>query len=150
MDKRTTAVLAAGILVTLLLFFINIYLAGMVFILVVVIVMSLMIMQDTTFRPLVNVRLKDDAKAIILTNGGNSPAVKIHVALVPMNIEYDVGSLAVDGSHEYPLPAMVTDVKAVITFENEKGQPFFHSQKLSASGEEWEPLKPMIPVFGWK
>ena len=150
MDKRTTAVLAAGILVTLLLFFINIYLAGIALIILVAIIMSLMIMQDTTFRPQVDVRLKDDAKAIILTNGGNSPAVKIHVALVPMNIEYDVGSLAVDASHEYPLPAMVTDVKAVITFENEKGQPFSNSQKISASGEEWEPLKPMIPVFGWK
>ena len=150
MDKRTTAVLAAGILVTLLLFFINIYLAGIALIILVAIIMSLMIMQDTTFRPQVDVRLKDDAKAIILTNGGNSPAVKIHVALVPMNIEYDVGSLAVDASHEYPLPAMVADVKTVITFENEKGQPFSHSQKLSASGEEWEPLKPMIPVFGWK
>ena len=150
MDKRTTAVLAAGILVTLLLFFINIYLAGIAIIILVAIIMTLMIMQDTTCRPEVDVRLKDDAKAIILTNGGNSPAVKIHVALVPMNIEYDVGSLAVDASHEYPLPAMVTDVKAVITFENEKGQPYSHSQKLSASGEEWEPLKPMIPVFGWK
>jgi hypothetical protein len=150
MDKRTTAVLAAGILVTLLLFFINIYLAGIALIILIAIIMTLMIMQDTTCRPEVGVRLKDDAKAIILTNGGNSPAVKIHVALVPMNIEYDVGSLAADASHEYPLPAMVTDVKAVITFENEKGQPFSHSQKLSASGEEWEPLKPMIPVFGWK
>lgn len=150
MDKRITAVLVAGILVTLLLLFINIYLAGIAFIILVAIIMTLMIMQDTTFRPEVNVRLKDDAKAIILTNGGNSPAVKIHVALVPMNIEYDVGSLAVDASHEYPLPAMATEVKAVITFENEKDQQFSHSQKLSASGEEWEPLKPMIPVFGWK
>lgn len=150
MDKRTTAVLAAGILVTLLLFFVNIYLAGIALIILVAIMMSLMIMQDTTFRPQVDVRLKDDAKAIILANGGNSPAVNIHVALVPMNIEYEVDSLAVDASHEYPLPAMVTDVKVVITFKNERGQPFSHSQKLSASGEEWEPLKPMIPVFGWK
>ncbi|RPI37603.1 MAG: hypothetical protein EHM53_10380 [Methanoregulaceae archaeon] len=150
MDKRTTAVLAAGILVTLLLLFINLYLAGIALIILVAIIMTLLIMQDTAFRPQVDVRLKDDAKAIILTNGGNSPAVKIHIALVPMNIEYDVGSLAVDASHEYPLPAMVTEVKAVITFENGNGQPFSHSQKLSASGEEWEPLKPMVPVFGWK
>jgi len=150
MDKRTTAVLVAGILVTLLLLFINIYLAGIAFIILVAILMSLIIMQDTKFRPQVDVRLSDDAKAILLTNGGNSPAVKIHVALVPMNIEYDVGSLAVDALHEYSLPAMVSDVKAVITYENEKGQPFSHSQKLSASGEEWEPLKPVVPVFGWK
>lgn len=150
MDKRTTAVLAAGLLVTLLLLFVDIYLAGIAIILLVVIVMSLMIMQDSTFSPQVDVRLREDAKAIVLTNGGNSPASKIHVALVPMNIEYDVDSLAVDASHEYPLPSMLAEVKVVVSYTNEKGQLFSHSQKLSAAGEEFEPLKPMIPVFGWK
>jgi len=150
MDKRTTAVLAAGILVTLLLYFVNIYLAGMVLILVVVIVMSLMIMQDSTFLPQIDVRLRDDAKAVVLTNTGNSPALNIHIALVPMNIEYDVASLAVDESHEYPFSTMLATVKVVVTYENEKGQPFSHSRNLSATGEDWEPLKPMVPVFGWK
>lgn len=150
MDKRITAVLAAGILVTLLLSFVSIYLAGIAFILLIVIVMSLMIMQDTTFLPQVDVRLREDAKAVVLTNAGNSPALRIHVALVPMDIEYDVDSLAVDESHEYPLSSMIVEVKVVVTFSNEKGQSYSHSQKLSASGEEFEPLKPMFPVFGWK
>jgi hypothetical protein len=150
MNKTTTAVLAAGILVTLLLVFVSIYLAGIAFIIFVVIVMSLVIMQDTTFLPQVDVKLREDAKAIVLTNAGNSPAVKIHVALVPINIEYDVASLAVDESHQYPLSSMIADVKAVITFSNEKGQSFSSSFLLSASGEEFEPLKPMFPIFRWK
>jgi hypothetical protein len=150
MDKKITAVLAAGILVTLLLFFVSIYLAGIVFILLVALVMSLMIMQDTMFRPHIDARLREDAKAIVLTNGGNSPALKIHVTLVPMNIEYNVNSLAVDESYEYTFPTMLTEVRVVVTFENEKGQPFSNSQKLSASGDEFDPLKPVIPVFGWK
>jgi hypothetical protein len=150
MNKTTTAVLAAGILVTLLLVFVSIYLAGIAFIILVVIVMSLVIMQDTTFLPQVDVKLREDAKAIVLTNAGNSPAVKIHVALVPINIEYDVASLAVDESHQYPLSSMIADVKAVITFSNEKGQSFSSSFLLSASGEEFEPLKPMFPIFRWK
>jgi hypothetical protein len=150
MDKKTTGVLAGGILVTILLFFVSIYLAGIAFIILVTVVMSLMIMQDTTFLPQVIVRLREDAKAVVLTNGGNSPALRIHVALVPLNIEYDVDSLAVDASHEYPLSSMIAEVKAVITFTSEKGQQFSYSHKLSSSGEEFEPLKPMIPVFGWK
>ena len=150
MDKTTTAILAAGILVTLLLFFVNIYLAGIAFIILIVIVMSLMIMQDSTFLPQVDVRLREDAKAIVLINTGNSPAIKIHVALVPMNIEYDVATLAVDESQEYLLSSMIDTVKAVITFSNEKGQSFSSSYILCASGEEFEPLKPMFPVFGWK
>jgi hypothetical protein len=109
-----------------------------------------MIMQDTTFLPQVNVRLREDAKAIVLTNAGNSPALRIHVALIPMDIEYDVESLAVDESHEYPLASMIDKVKAVIEFSNEKGQSFSSSTVLSASGEEFDPMKPMFPVFGWK
>jgi hypothetical protein len=111
--------------------------------------MSLMIMQDTTFLPQVDAKLREDAKAIVLTNTGNSPALTIHVALVPLDIEYDIASLAVDESHEYPFLSMVTEVKAVITFSNEKGRSYSESHKLSAS-EEFEPLKPMFPVFGWK
>jgi hypothetical protein len=112
--------------------------------------MSLLIMQDTTFRPQVDVRLREDAKAIVLTNAGNSAAVGIHVALVPMNIEYDVATIAVDKTHEYPLASMIPEVKAVVTYTNEKGQSFSLTKRLSASGEEYDPLKPMIPVFGWK
>ncbi|HSQ94147.1 MAG TPA: hypothetical protein VLL74_07630 [Methanoregula sp.] len=150
MDTKITGVLIAGVLVAICLFFlVDIYLAGIVLILTVVLVMSLMIMQDSTFLPQINVRLREDAKAIVLTNAGNSPAVKIHVALVPLDIEYDVPSLAADASHEYPLASMLAEVKAVITFENEKGQPFSLTHHLSASAE-FDPLKPMIPVFGWK
>lgn len=150
MDKRIIAVIAAGLLITLLLLFVDINLAGIAFIILVVIVMSLMIMQDSTFLPQIDARLRDDAKAIVLTNGGNSPARKIHVALVPMNIEYDIASLAMEESHEYPLSAMLADVKVVVTYENEKGQRFSLSKNLSSTGEEFDPLKPMVPVFGWK
>jgi hypothetical protein len=150
MDKKITAVLAVGILVTVLVYFIDIYLAGIAVIILVAIVMSLLIMQDTTFRPQVNVKLREDAKAVVLTNAGNSPALRIHVVLVPMNIEYDVDSLAVDQVHEYPLPSMVADVKAITTYANETGQQYSQTRRLSASEEEFEPLKPMIPVFGWK
>ncbi|MFA5266980.1 MAG: hypothetical protein WC379_03335 [Methanoregula sp.] len=150
MDKKITAVLAAGILVTILLYFIDIYLAGIAFIILVAIVMSLLIMRDTAFLPQVDVKLREDAKAIVLSNTGNSPALKIHVALVPMNIEYTVDSLAEDQAHEYLLPSMVAEVKAVITYTNENGQQFSHTRRLSASEEEFDPLKPMIPVFGWK
>lgn len=150
MDKRITVVLAAGILACILLYFVSIYLAGIAIIIVAAIVMSLMIMQDTAFRPQVDVRLREDAKAVVIRNAGNSPALRIHVALVPMNIEYDVASLAVDEVHEYPLSSMIAEVKAVITYTNEKGLPFSHSEKLSASEEAFEPLKPMIPLFSWK
>ncbi len=150
MDKRITAVLAAGILVCALLYFVSIYLAGTAIIIVIAIVMSLMIMQDTTFRPQVEVRLREDAKAVVLRNAGNSPALRIHVALVPMDIEYDVASLAVDEVHEYPVSSMISEVKAVITYANEKGLSFSRSEKLSASEEAFEPLKPMIPLFGYK
>jgi hypothetical protein len=150
MDKKTIIILAAGIFLSILLAFISIYLAGIALILTIVVGMSLMIMQDTLFLPGIVVTLKDDARGIILTNAGNSPAVKIHVSLVPMNTEYDLPALGVDESHEYPLATMIQEVKVVVRYENENGQPFSHSAKLSAYGNEFEPLKPVIPLFKWK
>lgn len=150
MDRRISLVLAAGIMGTLLLVTVSIYLAGIAIIIVAAIVMSLLIMQDSAFLPQVDVRLREDAKAVVLVNKGNSPAEAIHVALVPLNIEYDVTSLAVDQSHEYALPSMIAEVKAVVTYANAKGRAFSLVRNLSATGEAFDPLKPALPIFGWK
>jgi hypothetical protein len=149
MDKKITGLLIAGLLVTILLFFISIYLAGIAFILLIVILMSLFIMQDSKFLPDAEALLRDDAKAVIIRNNGNSPALKVHVALVPFNIEYDIPFLDADASFEYPLSAMVENVKVVLTFENEQQKEFSRTCMLSASGE-FDPFKPMIPLFKWK
>ena len=150
MNKKSQAVLVAGIAVTLLLLAVNIYAAGIAFILFITIFMSMQIMQDTFSMPNVSASLAEDAKSIVLKNSGNSPALKIHVALVPMNTEYDVPFLAVDATHTFPLPSMVQEIKAVVTFENEDKASFSRTYPLSSLGGEFDPFKPMIPVFKWK
>ena len=120
MDKKSQIVLVIGIAITILLLLINIYLAGIVFILVITLFMLLHIMQEHLSLPDVEAGLTEDARSIILKNSGNSTAFHIHVALVPMNTEYDVPCLAVDESHTYPLASMIQEVKVVVTFENEK------------------------------
>jgi len=150
MEKNVTLLLILGSLITLILLFVNIYLAGIAVILIITLLMSLMIMQDTVGRPDIDVHLRDDAKAIELTNKGNARAVAIHGALVPMNIEFDIPSLDVDATYEYPLHAMVEEVKVAITFKNEAGNQFSKTAKLSSLEEEQDLLKPMIPVFKWK
>jgi hypothetical protein len=150
MERNAKILLVAGLLITLLLVFINIYLAGIVFILFITILMSLQIMQDTAGIPDIAVHLRDDAKAIILINKGNARAVKIHGSLVPLNIEFDTPALEVDSTFEYPLTAMVEEVKIVVTYQNENERPFSKSAKLSALEEEQDLLRPMIPVFKWK
>jgi hypothetical protein len=150
MERNSIILLVAGLLITLLLIFINIYLAGIVFILLITILMSLQIMQDTAGIPDIAVHLRDDAKAILLTNKGNARAVKIHGSLVPLNIEFDIPSLDEDATFEFPLNSMVEEVKVAITYKNEKGSPFSKSTMLSSLEEEPDLLKPMIPVFKWK
>ena len=150
MDKRSQIVLVLGIAITILLLLFNIYLAGIVFILVITIVMLLQIMQDHLSLPDVEAGLAEDAKSIILRNSGNSDAFHIHVALVPMDTEYDVPSLAVDESHTHPLDAMIEEVKVVVTFENEEKGTFSQTYALSALGNQYDPFKPMIPLFRWK
>jgi uncharacterized protein (DUF58 family) len=150
MDRKIQLLLVSGIVITLIVFLINIYVAGVVFIILVALLMSLAIMQDSTFLPAVTAELREDAKAVVIRNTGNATAVKIHVALVPLNAEYDLAALDVDQAHEYPLEKMIEEVKVVVSFENEKGGTFSHAYQLSAYGSGDDPLKPMIPLFNWK
>lgn len=150
MDRKLQILLAAGVIITLIAFLFDIYAGGIVFIIVAALIMSVFIMQDSTFHPDVIAELSDDAKAIVLRNTGNAPALKIHVALVPENVEYDIPSLGVEESHHHAIGTMLEEVKVVVTFENEREVPFTRSFRLSALGENYDPLKPMIPLFKWK
>ena len=150
MDRKLQILLVAGILITILSLLVSIYLAGFVFILLVAAVMSLMIMQDSTSLPDLVAELSEDAKAVVIRNSGNAVATKIHVALVPANIEFDLPFLAVEATHLHPVGQMIEEVKVVIRFENEQGTTFSRTYHLSSTGDSFEPLKPMIPLFGWK
>jgi hypothetical protein len=150
MEKNTKILLVLGALITVVLLFINIFLGGIAGVIFIAIVMSLLIMQDTTGIPEIAAKLRDDAKAIILTNTGNARAEKIHVALVPVNIEFDISSLEVDSSYEFSLNAMVENIKFTITYQNENGRLFSRSSKLSVFDDEPDILKPVLPMFKWK
>jgi hypothetical protein len=150
MEKNTMILLVPGVLMTIVLYFINPYVAGIVCVMLITLLMSLRIMQDTTGIPEIVPTLRDDAKAIILTNTGNARAEKIHVALVPLNIEFDIPSLEAESSYEFSLDAMVEGIKIAVTYQNENSRLFSRSSKLSAFEEEPDLLKPMIPIFKWK
>jgi hypothetical protein len=150
MDKRIQVILVLGIIITIVSAFLDLYLAGIVGMIFIAIIMSLMIMQDTTGIPEVVVKLSDEAKSIILTNTGNARAEKIHVALVPGNVEFDIAFLDVDSAYEYSLGSMVQEIKIKITYSNENGRLFSSSKKVSVFDEEPDLLKPMVPMFKWK
>ena len=150
MDKRIQVILVLGIIITIISAFLDMYLAGIVGVIFIAIIMSLIIMQDTTGIPEVVVKLSDEAKSIILTNTGNARAENIHVTLIPSNVEFDVPSLDVDTSYEYPLGSMVQEIKIRITWSNENKRPFSSSKKLSVFDEEPDFLRPMVPMFKWK
>jgi len=150
MDKRIQIILVLGIIVTIISAFLDMYLAGIVGMIFIAIVMSLMIMQDTTGIPEIVVKLGDEAKSIILTNNGNARAENIHVTLIPSNREFDIASLDVDSVYEYFLGAMVQEIKINITYSNENKRFFSSSKKLSVFDEEPDLLRPLIPMFKWK
>jgi len=150
MDQKTVLLLVAGLIVTAVAFAFSIYAGGIVFIILAAIVMTRLIMQDTLCLPDVVAELRDDAREIIIRNAGNAAAKKIHVALVPENIEFDIESLRPDMSASHPLEKMIGNARAVVTFENEKGEKFSRTYHVSSDGSSYDPLKPMIPLFGWK
>jgi len=150
MDQKTGILIVAGLLITVIVFFINIYAAGIIFVILIALVMTLLIMQDSAFLPDIVAELNPDAKAITLRNSGNAVAHRIHVALVPENIEFDLDSLQPDAVSVYSLEKMIHEVKLVVTFENDKNNIFTRTWQLSSTGESYDPLRPMIPLFRWK
>lgn len=150
MDKKINILIILGILITIAAAFYDIYLGGIVGMIFVAVIMSLMIMQDTTGIPEIVPKLTDDGKGIILSNTGNARAENIQVTLVPNNIEFDIATLDVDASYEYSLGTMVQEIKTRITYSNENRRLFSSSKKLSVFEEDPDLLKPMIPMFKWK
>jgi hypothetical protein len=108
-------------------------------------------MGETENLPQVACRLSEDAKRVVLVNQGNDVALRIHVTLVPLDREFDLPELPVDGRHEFPLPGMIAEAKALVSYENGAGRRFSRSFQLSATAKGDEDLlKPIFPIFGWK
>ena len=151
MEKNHLIIILAGILVCVICFFINIYLGGIAAIILVALAMSFFIFEDAKVLPEISVRLHEDAKQVIVSNGGTATAYKIHVVIVPHDIEYDIAGLEPDKSHGHPLGHMINEAKAVISYEDAEGNHYTKTSKLSALGNnEDDLLKPMFPLFNWK
>jgi hypothetical protein len=151
MERKPAIILGIGVIICVILFFIDIYLGAMGAVILAVLAMSFLIMRDTRDLPDITARLRDDAKGILLKNNGNAPAHRIHVAIVPLDIEFDRQTLAPEESFEFLFATMVKEAKAIVVFENAVGERYSRSFPLSALGNAGnDPMKPVIPLFSWK
>lgn len=148
MDKNQRNILVAGSLITLALLFINVFFALIALVFMLAVLMSFHIMGETGRYPLVTADLSEDAREIILTNTGTARAQNIHVSLVPINIEFEVPSLEPDEESGFSLETMVSEAKAVVTYENGEGAKHTRSYPLTALGARHDPTEPMFPIFG--
>ena len=135
---------AAGLLL------ISPFLSLMALIIAGVVAMALAIARDTRDLPDIEASLSEEARSVILRNRGNSPALQVHVSLVPIGVEVDLPSLAVEEVYELPLPGQASEVKVVVTYDNSKGQPFRRTALLSALHAQEDPLRPAFGIFGYK
>lgn len=152
MDSRQRLVILIGGIAVAGFWFIDPYLSLFALLLTGVFFMVFWIMQDFAHLPNVVCSLSEDARSVIVRNAGTAPATRIHVDLVPLDIEFDVRELGPDEEEEYKLEKMVHKVKAVIKYKTAESESFItRSYSLSAlEGESYDPLKPMIPLFEWK
>lgn len=151
MDRNQKLILVIGIFILVGLLLKDIYLALIGVIILIVLWMSFRIMANSAILPNVAVSLRDDAKGIVVTNKGNAEALNIHIALVPLNKEYDLPSMQVDEQQEFPSSTMIEEAKAVVTYEDAAGRKYSRSYGLSAlGGGEEDLLRPAFPIFGWK
>ncbi len=153
MEARYIAVLAGGLLLAAGLFlFVDAYLAGIVLIIDVALAMAFQIMSEThRLPPRLTCWLSEDARKIIVRNQGNETATAIRITLVPLGMEFDLPELRADARHEFSLPSMINEAKAVVDYEDASGRKFSGSFPLSATGKSDDDLlKPTFPIFGWK
>ena len=153
MDSRQSLlIIIIGAIACIVSAFIDIFLALGVAVVVGVVYMMLWIMQDAAYLPHVVCSLSEDAKSIIVRNIGTAPARKIHVALVPLDIEFDIREIQPDEEEIFTLEKMITQAKVVVRYTAaESDQIIENSYPISSvDGGEYDPLKPMFPIFGWK
>jgi len=148
MDKNQKIVLVTGALITLGLLFINVFFALIALIFMLAILMSFRIMKDTENYPLITADLSEDAREVIITNTGTARAQKIRVTLVPLDIDFEVASLDPDEESGFGLASMISEAKAVVTYENAEGRQFQRSYPLTALGAGRDLTEPMFPIFG--
>jgi hypothetical protein len=154
LDQTQKWILVAGLIVCVavtLLFEEGLFYALILLVMIIVVLFSLQIMRETRGFPDITCRLQEDARGVVVRNRGNAKAVAIHMALVPLDLEFEIPPLEPEETATLAVPRMISEAKAVITFQNEAGGKYSRTVILSATGESEEDLlKPMIPIFGWK
>ena len=155
MDIRQAAVVGlAGVVLFLYLSLTGQFLASIIVMVVLIIAMTIFMTKlGKKFGdiPELTAKLSPDAKNVIIRNSGNTSAMQIHVALVPLNIEYDITEISPDEEYSYSLGEMINEAKAFITWKDAEGHDFSHESTISALGRgEDDLLKPMFPMFDIK
>jgi hypothetical protein len=150
MKRNQIAIIAAGLIISALLAIISIYLTGIAVILVIALAMSFQISQDSERLTDLAVVLSENAKIVTVINRGNMPIRNIRVSLIPLDTEFGVPELGVDGKFRYDLPQMVNEARAAVEFEDINGRKYTKSFNLSALHSDDDLLKPMFPTFDWK
>ncbi|MBP1928559.1 hypothetical protein J2741_001106 [Methanolinea mesophila] len=152
MDRNQIILLVAGlVLAGIIAVVVDVYVGLIILVIVLTLFMSLLIMADSTILPDVIATLSGDAKNVRVTNRGNAPAYSIHVAIVPLDKEYDIPVLQVDEERTYHFENMINEAKASVAFKNERGDRYEKTFRLSAlKGGDEDLLKPMFPLFKWK
>lgn len=147
MEKNQKILLVVGGFITLGLLFIDVFLALIALVFVLVLLMTFHIMGETGNYPLVAIELSENAREVIVTNAGTGEARNIHVALVPLDVEFDVASLGPDEESGHGLDSMVVEAKAFVTYENGAGKKYTRTYPLTSLGSGRDPLEPMFPMF---
>ena len=147
MEKNQKIILVAGALITLGLLAIDVFFALIALVVVLILLMSFHIMGETGSYLLIAADLAEDAREVIITNTGTATAQNIHVVLVPLDIEFDIPSLGPDERSVFGLSSMISEAKAVVTYEDAAGRKHTRTYPLTALMAGRDPMKPMFPLF---
>ncbi|MHC1626728.1 MAG: hypothetical protein ACXQTN_05265, partial [Methanoculleaceae archaeon] len=146
-----TAVLILLIATGIIMAQFDIYYTYITVVIAAALLMGAVIMKSSSDLTYIECGLSDDAKSVTISNRGNAPAYDIHVALVPLETEFDIEKLGPDEEYTYPLDTMLREGKAAVTYRTENGAQVSRTFRLAGiDGGEKDLLKPVFPMFGWK
>lgn len=151
MERIHKIAIIACLAISVILFPVSILLTATGLIITGTLAMAVLISESAgkaVDRPLLFAFLGEDGRSFITRNIGNAPALEVHVSVVPSNLEYLIGRIDADNEEKTDCGQLIGKNRIIMEYADESGKRYSKSADLQFKEDcEYDPTKPMIPIF---
>ena len=151
MKKNHKVAIAACLAISLILFPFSALLTAVGLIITGTLAMSVLISESAETvvnKPILFSYLGEDGRSFILKNIGNVDALDIHISLVPSNLEFLIERIEADTEENTDCGELIGKNRIIVDYTDETGTRYSKTANLNFRDDcEYDPTKPMIPIF---